>query len=350
MASHLKSTILAGGAMGLALAASVTGFAGKAVAEEACKPHRIDLGGDASVMGGCAPLRIAFLSAATNNVYLQAGIKGAKDAAAKYGATVDVFDANWSPVTQFNQAQNAISSGKYQAILGEMNDGNQACSILTKDAPAKNIMVAIANDPLCGRASNEGVDLWAPGTLTFIGGSQGRTAFRDWMMAVAGSNPGPQKVAVITGPELAANTINMGSALKDVQAKYPDFKIVGVIPTDYSVLQGNEKTLPLLQANPDLTILVSNYSDMTRGALQAVKQTGLAGKLKIYDYGGNKWAFEVLKAGQIISTRTITPYTEMYKGVEALATAWQDKPVPHYIPLVAAEVTKANVEQIKPEY
>ena len=73
-----------------------------------------------------------------------AGIKGAQDAAKKYGVTVDMFDSNWTPATQFNQAQNAISSGKYQAILAEMNDGNQACAILSKEAPAKGVMAMIA--------------------------------------------------------------------------------------------------------------------------------------------------------------------------------------------------------------
>lgn len=323
----------------------------RALAEDAgCTPRDIDLGNGISVKGGCGPLKIAFLSAATNNVYLQAGIKGAQDAAAKYGAEVDVFDSNWSPATQFNQAQNAISGGKYNAILGEMNDGNQACEILSKDAPAKNILVAIANEPICGRATNEGDDLWQPGTLTFIGGSQGRTAFRDWMMTIAAENPGPQKVAVITGPDLNANTINTDLAIKDVQAKYPDFKVVGTVRTDYSVLQGNQKTLPLLQANPDLTLLIANYSDMTRGAVQAVQQAGMAGKLKVYDSGGNKWAFQALKAGQIVGTRTITPYTEMYKGVEALALAWKGEKVDRSIPLPSTEVTLANVETVKPEF
>jgi ribose transport system substrate-binding protein len=332
-----------------ALAAAIVGFSAPASAED-CKPHTIDLGGGASIEGGCKPLKIAFLSAATNNLYLQAGIKGAKDAAEKYGATVDVFDANWNPATQFNQAQNAITGGQYNAILAEMNDGNQACAILSKDAREKGVLVAVANGPLCGKASEEGDALWSPGTLTFIGGSQGRAAFRDWIIGLAKANTGPQKVAVITGPDLNANTINTDLAIADVKKEFPDFQIVGVARTDYSVLQGNQKILPLLQANPDMTILISNYSDMTRGALSAVKQAGMADKLKVYDYGGNAWAFDALKAGQITNTRMLTPYTEMYKGVEALAMAWKGEPVPKFIPLVTAEINKDNLATSKSEF
>ena len=112
-------------------------FGASGTAQAACEPHAVDLGDGKSVTVGCEPLKIAFLSAATNNVYLQAGIRGAEDAATAVGAEIETFDANWSPATQFNQAQNVLTGGQFNAILAEMNDGNQACKILTEDAPAE---------------------------------------------------------------------------------------------------------------------------------------------------------------------------------------------------------------------
>jgi ribose transport system substrate-binding protein len=336
-----------------ALAASVMPLATADVAkadDAACEPHDIDIGGGKTIKGGCGQLKIAVTIAASNNVYLQANIQAAKDAAAKNGALLDVFDANWNPVNSFNQAQNVIDGGKYNAIATGAYDGNQYCTQLTKTAPEKNILVIIANSPACNRSTNEGDALWAPGTLAFVGGTQGRGPYRDWFYEIAQQNPGPQKVAVITGPDSIANTINTDLAIKDVQAKYPDFKIVGVVRTDYTVLQGNQKTLPLLQANPDLTIVISNYSDMTRGAVQAIKQAGMADKLKVYDFGGNKWAFEAVRRGQIVSTKTMTPYAEYYKAVDALAAAWRGEKVPRYIPLESVEITKGNIDKYKPEF
>jgi ribose transport system substrate-binding protein len=321
-------------------------------ADDACKPHSIDLGDGKSMMGGCAPLHIALLMAATNNTHLQSAIKGAKEAADKIGATIDIFDPNWSPSVQYNQTQNVISSGKYNAIVAEMNDGNQACKILSETAREHGVLVSVANEPICDRAAQEGDALWAPGTLNYVGGSQGRGPFRDWIMDIAKENPGKQTVAVVTGPDLNANTINTDLALKDVKAKYPDFDIVAVVRTDYSVVQGNSKTLPLFQAHPDLTILISNYSDMTRGAVQAAKQAGVLanGKLKIYDSGGNVWSFGAVKDGQIDSTRTLLPYTEMYESVMALNDAWQGKTVPRVTPLEVHFITKDTVEKFTPQY
>lgn len=338
------------GALGsLLIGVAVT--TGSAQAQDgACKPSQIDLGEGKIINANCEKLKIAFLTAATNNTHLQAGIKGAQDAAKEIGATIDVFDPNWSPTVQYNQAQNVISSGKYNAIVAEMNDGNQACKILTEDAPKAGVLVAVANLPLCNRASKEGDELWSPGTLNFVGGSQGREAFRDWIMSIAAANPGPQKVAVLTGPDLNANTINTELALKDVQEKYPEFKVAAVVKTDYSVLQGNQKTLPLFQANPDLTIFISNYSDMTRGAVQAARQVGLAGKMKIYDNGGNIWSFQAVRDGLIHSTRTLLPYTEMYEAVKALGQAWNGEKTPRFVPLAAYNIDKDSVSKYKPQY
>jgi ribose transport system substrate-binding protein len=320
-----------------------------AIAQDACKPHAIDIGDGKTIQGGCDKLKIAIAIAASNNVYLQANIQAAKDAAAKNGADIEIFDANWSPVTSFNQVENIIASGSFNALVTGAYEGNQYCKQLTQDAPAKNILVVLANSPACDRSTNEGEALWAPGTLAFVGGSQGRGPYRDWFMKIAEENPGPQKVAVITGPEAIANTINTDLAIADVKAKYPEFEIVGVVRTDYTVLQGNEKFAPLLQANPDLTLVISNYSDMTRGAVQAIKAAG-RDDLKIYDFGGNKWAFEAVRRGEINSTLTMTPYAEYYKAVEALAAAWRGEKVERYLPLESVMITKENADQHEPEF
>ncbi len=320
-----------------------------ALAEGECTPHDIDLGDGIVVQGGCAPLRIAFLSMATNNQYLQSGIEGAKAAAAQIGAEIEVFDGGWNAATQFNQLQNILSAGQFNAILAEMNDGRQTCDILS-NAHEQGVLVVVANNPLCGKDTEEGDALWAPGTLAYVGGSQSRAAYRDWMMGVAERNPGPQKVAVITGPELISNSVNTDLAVADVVAMRPDFQVVATVRTDYSVPSANEKMLPVLQANPDLTLIVSNYSDMTRGAVQAVRQADVESTIRIEESGGSAWAFEAVRNGQIISTRTFTPYTEMFNGVMAIGDAWAGKPVPRFLALSSDLVTKDNVEAVKPEY
>ncbi|EAQ02095.1 bifunctional carbohydrate binding and transport protein [Pseudooceanicola batsensis HTCC2597] len=336
---------------GVAAAAATAFLAIPADAQDDnCEPHPIDIGLDEPLMGGCEPLKIAFMIAATNNTHLQAQVQGAKDAAEEIGAELSVFDPNWSPTKQYNQAQNIISGNQFNAILAEMNDGNQACQIMTETAAEEGVLVAVVNQPLCDRGTNEGKELWAPGTLNFVGGTQGRAAFRDWIFSIAEENPGPQKVAVLTGPDLNSNTINTDLAIEDVQEEYPEFEVIATVRTDYSVLQGNEKTLPLFQANPDLDIFISNYSDMTRGAVQAARQTGVLNTLKIYDSGGNKWAFEAVDRGWIERTRTIEPYAETYTAIKQLGAAWEGEEVPRFTMTETMAITPENVGENEAQY
>ena len=127
-------------------------------------------------MGGCDPLKeIAFLGAGSNNTYMQArNIKSAKETAEKLGGSVDFFDPNWTTSTQYNQAQNVLSSGKYNGIVGGVLDGVQMCKIMTEDAPSKGIMVSVYNQgPLRVARSTKAMSCsGSRRTLNYIGGAQ----------------------------------------------------------------------------------------------------------------------------------------------------------------------------------
>lgn len=316
----------------------------------ACEKSKLDLGEGKSVEIGCDKLSIAFLSPGANNEYLQAAIRGVQEEAASAGASVEVFDAGWNAETQANQAQNVIAAGKFNAIIAESVDGNQACKVFSEEAPKANILVVTKNAPICGRQTKSGDGYWTPGTLSYVGGTQGASETQQWLEQIVKENPGPQTVAIFTGGDLNSNTINMNEAEKAIRAAHPDFHIIADVRTDYTVKDGNAKAQALLQANPELTVIISNYSDPTRGVVQAVKQAGLADRIKVYDLGGNKWAFNALKAGDLASTRTLTPYTEGKKAVQALAAAWKGETVPKHVPLEAVVVTPQNIDQYKPEF
>ena len=91
---------------------AVGGMSAASGASGACTPKKIDVGGGMTIKGGCDKLKIAYFSAGSNNVYLQAGIKAAKDTAKKVGADMTVFDGSFDPKKQFDQIQNAITSKK----------------------------------------------------------------------------------------------------------------------------------------------------------------------------------------------------------------------------------------------
>lgn len=334
----------------IAASLAVLPLASPASADE-CAPNEVDVGNGHVVTTGCADtLRIAAVVFATNNDYLQSNILAAQETADKLGVDVTIFDGQWDPATTFNHIQNIIASGDYHAIINGPYEGSEFCRYITDVAPSNNILFVAVNSPGCGRITYEGEELWSPGTLAFVGGVQGRGPYRDWLMSIAEENPGPQRIVTVTGPDTLANTINFNLGLQDVQEAYPDFEVVSMITTDYSVLQANERVGPLLQANNDITIMISNYSDMTRGAVQAIQQAGRLGDFNIYDFGGSEWAFEAVRRGLIESTLTMTPYTEYEVAIEAIYDAWQGQEVPRFLPLESTMVTLENIDAAAPQY
>lgn len=306
------------------------------------------------------PLKIALFVEVANNSAVQSTIEGAKKQAKKLGAQIDVFDANLDPAKQANQMQNALLRD-YNAWVVVPVDGQLVCDVVTKQAPQKGILVATPTGAVCGRSANEGEKLWAPGTLDYIGGNETPDAFKAVMEQAIKDNPGPQKVGILTGPSLHPITISMDKAIKEVTREHPEFKVVSKLRTDYSPPDAQQKTQTMIQAHPDLDILVGAYTNMSKGAVPALKAAGLNEKVKVYENGGTVWSVNALKRGDIQATTGFYRRTAAETAVQTIADARKGKKVPHVIlndghKLIPGQkkdqvgiVTKNNVGSYHPE-
>jgi len=308
----------------------------------ASKPSGVD---------GRKDLKIAYFSAGTSNAYLQAGIDAAKKKADEMGAELDVFDGEFDAQTQFNQMQTALTSGKYNAFAVEPNDGNLVCNLLTKQAPKKDVLVSVFNLPICGRATNLGEETWEPGTVTYVGG-QTLDIYNEWIKTVMEENPDGGKIALISGPDLNANSICFFKAAKAF-AKNPKFKVVAKQTTDYTTPRAFQAAQTILQSNPDLDIIMSNFSGMTRGVVKAVGTKDV----KIYDFGGDAWALNNVKSGKLAQTVMMLPRQESIEALEALGMVADGETPPKFINLTEDEslpgtpfADKQNLSQFKGEY
>lgn len=298
-----------------------------------------------------ADLKIAYFSAGTSNAYLQAAIDSAKKKASEMGAAIDVFDGQFDAQTQFNQLQTALTSGKYNAFAVEPNDGNLVCNLLTKEAPKKGVLVSVFNLPICGRATNLGEDTWEPGTVTYVGG-QTLDIYNEWIKSVMDENPDGGTVALISGPDLNANTICFFKAAAAF-ATNPKFTIAAQQTTDYTTPKAFQAAQTILQSNPDLDIVMSNYSGMTRGVVEAVGDRDVS----IYDFGGDAWALDNVRSGELTQTVMMLPRQETIEALEALGIVADGKQAPKFVNLTKDDslpgtpfANANNLSQFKGEY
>jgi ribose transport system substrate-binding protein len=320
----------------------------------------IDVGGGHVIKTNGKPLKIAFFSLGSSNSFLKAQNERAFATAKALGVSLDIFQSEFDASKQMDQMQIALASKKYNAWIVEPVAGNVACNIATVQAPAANILVEDIDGTLCGRILGEGDELWSPGTLNYVGGNESVKAWTLlWEKAVK-DNPGPQTVGIMVGPAL--NSITKAFAKAQIDTAPKNWKIIAPVYTNYSVPDAEEKAQPLVQAHPDMTILMSAYTNITKGAVAALRGTNRLGKVKIYEGGGTVTGLGYVKDGITQAMLARYSQTPIEYAIRAVADAWAGKTIPHYTgddghaleagrdPNTATFlVTKENADNYKPE-
>jgi ribose transport system substrate-binding protein len=260
-----------------------------------------------------------------------------------------IFDSCFDSAKQLNQIQSAIQTKQYN-VLGVLPvDGQVVCNALSQDAPAAGLLAIPFDQPLCGRFTNEGNDLWQPGTLTYISGYNTKDTLRQWVDTVAKDNPSAN-VGVVEGVPSDGLSTNTNLLVKEASSANPNFKVVSTVNTDYSSQQGYQKTQALLQAHPEINVIICTQSNITQGAARAIEQAGKTSSIYLADYGGDKEVVALMKKGEVALTGPTFPDSEAKIVIKTLQAVLAGKPVPRLQSVPFHVVTAADVDSYTPEY
>lgn len=277
------------------------------------------------------PIKIAFLNQGSTNSYLQANIAGAEARAKELGVELTIFDGGFDSQTQYSQIQNALTSGGYNAFMTLAVDGSATCKLFTEEAPAKNILSAVIIQPICGLDVERGLDVWAPGTLTSIVGGGTVEFYDQWAEGIAASLTEPTQVIYITGPEGLGPVMSASAALATAAEKYPNLQLVDTQYTDFSAAGALSATQNSLLAHPEVTLVLSHFTDMTTGVIQALEQSGKSDQVRVFDIGGNEISVGYVKDGKIEQTVPYFPATAAACAVDMLVAAHGGEAVPRVV-------------------
>lgn len=226
------------------------------------------------------PVEIAYLVATQAAGYPLGMLDAAKKAAAKDGnAKITVFDAQFDPGKQVAQCQDAVASGKFDAIV-TLPAASPPMAACARAAKAADIPLVSANTPI-------GADLASPTSavpgvtsqvlvpaLTAFGIKPGEGA-HDLMTGLCKSPPGGGKckVGFIEGVPALALTAAAEQNVKKLAAQ-EGWELVGTCPGGYQRQGGQKCMQDLLQKAPDMNALLSLSDDMALGAEGAMKARG----------------------------------------------------------------------------
>ncbi len=297
-------------------------------------------------------LEIAYLSFAVANSYDAPMLAAAQGAAAAGNAKLTVFDSNLDPAAQTKQLQDATASGKFDAIITQPVFG-PALVPGVKDAIAAGIAVGnidqiLGADNTTANSQVEGLSA----NVAFVPSTLGRKIGELVIKACAEIAANPCNVGYIFSVKAAALDTTLRKAFDEAIANHPEIKVVAEGESFYATALGLKASQDMLAAHSDLSLIMGADQAVT-GAVQAVADSPLKGKVALVGYGGGTVALQGIASGERYGTVMQMPATEGRLGTENLIQAIRTgTPIAGVDPLDSLPeggvVTKANVATFLP--
>jgi ribose transport system substrate-binding protein len=301
-------------------------------------------------------LNIGVFLASSANTYWAASYLGAQDAAKKYpnvNVKFTVFDGQFNTNKQVNQLRDALVSKKYDAWYVGPNDGGPLTPTI-KQAIKRGVKVGCSLVP-CGPKIRE-TKIQIPGQTIFAGLGfypNGQLLGRLVEQGCKGINP--CKVFWMPGlptlPLEKARTDGLFSVIKNDK----NIKVVSIQAGGYLAAPALTATQNVLQAHPDINVIVSSGDQMIAGAVRAAKAAGKSG-IKMYGNGCTFEAKALILKGIQTGCTVYLPRTEGRLVVGALIQGVLGKGKsgvsinPNQYSSIGNLGTKANIAKFKAEF
>jgi ABC-type sugar transport system substrate-binding protein len=301
-------------------------------------------------------INIAVFLASSANTYWAASYLGAKDAAKKFpnvNVKFTVFDGQFNTNKQLNQLRDALVSKKYDAWYVGPNDGGPLTATI-KQAIRQGVKVGCSLVP-CGPNIRD-TKIQIPGQTMFAGlGFYPNGQLLGKLVERGCAGVDPCKVFWMPGlptlPLEKARTDGLYSVIKNDK----NIKVVSIQPGGYLAAPALTATQNVLQAHPDIKVIVSSGDQMIAGAARAAKAAGKSG-IKMYGNGCTFEAKKLILDGVQTGCTVYLPRTEGRLVVAALIQAVQGKGTanvsinPNKNSSIGNLGTKANIGKFTPEF
>lgn len=176
---------------------------------------------------------------------------------------------------------------------------------------------------------------------------KGGAAAADEMNTLLG--PAGGNVGLLPFIQGAGSSDDRENGFKAELAKYPQLHLVATEYSESDPSKGQEKVNAMLIAHPDMKAIFAANQGGAVGAAQAIKQKGLAGKVKLVAYDAGDEEITALKDGIIQALVVQRPFVMGYEGVKTAIGAIKSHQVKSDKPVVedtgVSVVTMQNFNQ-----
>ena len=249
------------------------------------------------------PTKIAYVGSSLSS-FITAQENGMKAAVGSKG-DVTYFNANFNPQQITTLCKNAISSGRYNAIVLAVFEPPVGVPC-AEAAHAAHIPV-FALDETVGTNANA----IKPQVAGVLGGvyelpnNNAKVVVALAKKACAGHDPCNIVAEVISASDPVTN-----QAVTEVAKEIPGAKVLARMATEFNPATLEQDVKDEFTAHPNINVILGGSDVSALGALPFLKAKGLLGKVKLTGQGAAKAGLAAIKAGTMFGTTGTWPYKE----------------------------------------
>jgi ribose transport system substrate-binding protein len=269
--------------------------------EEAAKPET-----SAEEAAPAGEKLIAYSQAELVNAWRVTNQKDMEEQAAKAGVKLVSIDANQDPSKQLSDVENMLAQKPVCLIVSPLESKASAPVVdLANEAKVPLFII----DRTIEAKPGEGMYITEITQSHVLSGKLLAEKTVELLTAKYGEPKG--NVVHVQGLAGASPVIDANKGWDEVMAKYPNIIVVATADAGFTKDGGLKVMEDFLQRFPagEIDIVRSDYSDMTMGALEAIKN---AGRTELLGYvvgeGGHMKAIEAVVAGDIARETQTPPY------------------------------------------
>jgi len=155
---------------------------------------------------------------------------------------------------------------------------------------------------------------------------------------------GKGKVAILGVKAGSVSTDERENGFKEtIQKKFPGIQIVAFQYGEADFAKSLDKATDILTATPDLNGIFASNESSAVGAVQAIKQKSLAGKVLLVGFDSSEKLVNDLKEGALDSLVLQNPFKMGYEGVKTIVAKLGGQAPPRRIDTGVKLLTKDNL-------
>jgi len=285
--------------------------------------------------GSQEEISIAFFGFAKANSFAQATFTGIEEWAKENNATATFFDGAFDAPTQVSQIQDATTSGKYDVLIVQANDGTAVIPAV-EQAIAQGLTVVAEFTPVGTRYDTAEPQVEG---MYFDGDAiteNGEIIAELGLDAAAAEGIDKPVIAYLQGfPDLPLDNARTEAAVSTLKAGGAE--VIDTYVGGYTKDSGRAAGQDLFAAHPDVDVVIG--SSQAIAGLETVIPDDLVGKVQLVGNGGSIQAVTAVKEGRWYGTYV---YPETLAGAKAAevgagAARGEDMPDSVTVKVVAEE-------------